>query len=76
MIIYTTPTGEWEVRKQSDPEWQSVFGYDTPYYNAYRVSDKLIVYCGRNIKDVLQWFRKMNIISEDEVKYQIEKIGK
>lgn len=75
-VVYTTPNREWEVKGQSDPEWQSIFGYDKLYYNAYRISDNLIVYCGGSIEDTLRWFRKMNIISEDEMKYQIEKIGK
>lgn len=75
-IIYTTPNDEWEIVSQSDPKWQSVFGMDAVYYNAYRKKDGFLVFSGGNASSVLQWFRKMNIISEDELKLQIEKIGK
>ncbi len=75
-IIYEVPSGEWVIVEQSDPVWQSVFGTDATYYNAYRKKDKLLVFSGLNISSVLQWFRKMNIISQDELENQIQKIGK
>ncbi len=75
-VIYTTPNGEWEIVSQSDPKWQSVFGMGAVYYNAYRKKDNLLVFSGINISSVLQWFRKMNIISQDELENQIQKIGK
>ncbi len=75
-VIYTTHNEEWEIVSQSDPKWQSVFGMGAVYYNAYRKKDSLLVFSGGTASSVLQWFRKMNIISEDELKLQIEKIGK
>lgn len=75
-IIYETPSKEWAIVEQTDPIWESVFGKESVYFNAYRVKDKFLIYSGVTVLQVLNWFRKMNIISEDELKSQSEKIGK
>lgn len=75
-VICETPNGKWAVVEQTNPAWQSVFGTESVYYNAYRKEDMFLVFSGAKVSNVLQWFRKMKIISEDELQNQIEKIGK
>jgi hypothetical protein len=75
-IIYETPNKEYAIVEQTDPEWQAVFGTDAVYYNAVKISTKSIIYTGISVPPVLKWLRKFSVISEDEMNYQIKKIGK
>lgn len=70
--IYKTPNGIWEIREDSNPEWQSVFGKESIYYNVYNVKNKYLCYSEIKLKDVFEWMVRQNIISKDEMKYKIE----
>lgn len=71
-VIYETPNKEYEVKEETDVKWQELFGQDAVYYNAYRKNDNFLIYSGSDLEEVLNWFVKTNIISKDEMKYQIE----
>ena len=71
-LIYETPNKEWRVEKQSNPEWQEVFGKDAVYYNAVKAFNNFIAYSGANLIEVLRWLVKQNIISKDEMNYQLQ----
>ena len=71
-IIYTIPNKLWEIREDSNPQWQEVFGKESVYYNVYHIRNKYLGYSGVKLKDVFEWMVKQNIISKDEAKHQIE----
>ena len=87
MIIYETPTKEYQIRKQTNMEWAVVFGEELVVYNICKynqslsdwnkknpeakLSDFIIVRSEERLKDAFEWLRKNNIISNDEMKQQI-----
>lgn len=72
--IYRTPNEEWAIMEHSDSGWKSVFGQGAVYYCAFKRSNNYLGYSGTTIEEVLRWFVKTNVISKDEMNYQIEKL--
>lgn len=92
MKVYETPNKEYRIIKQSNREWEVVFGEELFTYNICKyvpslagwnlknpnakLSDYVIIRSEEKIVDALKWLKNNNIISNDELKLQITKIGK
>lgn len=74
--IYVTPSKEWKIVEQSDPEWQAVFGKKHMYFNVVRVKDNFLIFSGGTLKYVYEWLYKRMLISKDEMNYQISLLEK
>lgn len=91
-IVYETPNKEYQIRKQVNEEWGIVFGDEIVVFNICKynsslakwnlehpdakLSDYVILRSEEKLEDALRWLKSNSVISGDELKNQVEKIGK
>lgn len=91
-IIYETPDKTWQVREQNDSLWQEVFGKDVKVYHVCKHIQSLAIWNEANPESKLtdyalihsfekpeyafRWLKTMNVISRDEMLYQIKILSK
>lgn len=77
-FVYETPSHEYMVSQQKDPDWQKVFGVDVTWYNIskFNGSGWDIVHAVLRPQTALLWLKDYNIISRDEYLAQVQLIGR
>jgi len=91
-VVYETPNKEYQIREQFSEEWEIVFGERFYVYNICkrfdslvewnrknpkaRLSDYVILRSEEDLKEAFKWLKSKNVISNDELNLQIQKIGK